>query len=84
MKRLLLLLPLLLLTSCDNEKYKYCVHLETNENISHYVCSRVVSYTKSNLVVMYTRDYGQVNACGDYIQYELPNKCPVCGWEELL
>lgn len=83
--RKLLLLPLLLLTSCkettEKEKYKYCVHFETYSLTVHYVCSRVEYRTDSSWIKMYTKDYGEIEANGNYLIYELPNKCPVCGWE---
>ena len=86
---LLLLLPLLLLTSCGLEnkskpKYNYCVHFETYDQTTHYICSEVRFRADSSWLEMQTRDYGKLNANGNYLIYDLPSKCPVCGWEESL
>ena len=88
MKKLLMLLLLCLsLTSCGLEnksdsKYKYCVHFETYNHTTHYVCSDVKFRIDSTWLEMKTRDFGEIDANGNYFIYDLPQRCPVCGWEE--
>ena len=88
MKKLLMLLLLCLsLTSCSLEdksesKYKSCVHFETYDHTTHYVCSSVRFCSDSAWLEMETRDYGKIYANGDYLIYDLPQKCPICGWKE--
>ena len=79
--KLLLLVPLLLLASCEKE-YNECIHYETSEQVIHYVCSDVKIYVKSDHVYACTRDYGNLELYGNFVVYKLPRRCPVCGWEE--
>jgi len=88
MKKLLMLLLLCLsLTSCGLEnksesKYNYCVHFETYNQTMHYVCSEVKFRADSSWLEMKTRDYGKLHANGNYLIYDLPQRCPICGWKE--
>lgn len=83
MKKLLLLLPLLLLTSCE-ESLTVGVHYKNGDNIVHYACSsaRVID---GNTLRIRTRNDSIQFLNGDYATYDLPSACPICGYEgELL
>lgn len=83
MKKILLLLPLLLFTSCE-ESMTIGVHYKNGDNIVHYACSsaRVI---EGNTLRIRTRDGSTQFLNGDYATYDLPSACPICGYEgELL
>ena len=79
MRKLLLLFPLLLLTSCE-ESLTIGVHFESNGNVVHYACAgtRVV---KGGTLRIRTKGNKVQFISGNYITYDLPNACPVCGYE---
>lgn len=83
MKKILLLLPLLLLTSCE-ESLTVGVHYKNGDNVVHYACSsaRVLS---GNTLRIRTKGNTIQFLNGDYVTYDLPSACPICGYEgELL
>lgn len=83
MKKLLLLLPLLLLTSCE-ESLTIGVHYRSGDNIVHYACSSVRTI-KGNTLQIRTKGNKEQFLNGDYATYDLPSACPICGYDgELL
>lgn len=82
---LLLLLPLLSLTSCGEEEILTVgVHYKNGDNSVHYACSSV-RVIGGNTLRIRTRGNTIQFLNGDYATYDLPSACPICGYEgELL
>lgn len=80
---LLSLLPLLLLTSCE-ESLTIGVHYKNGDNIVHYACSSA-AVVHGNTLRIRTKGNTIQFLNGDYATYDLPSACPICGYEgELL
>ena len=77
--KLLLLFPLLLLTGCQ-ESLTIGVHYRSGENVVHYACSGV-RVVKGDVLRMRLKDNEIQFISGDFVTYDLPGECPVCGWE---
>ena len=80
---LLSLLPLLLLSSCE-ESLTVGVHYRSGDNVVHYACASA-TVIRGNTLRIRTRDGSTQFLNGDYATYDLPSACPICGYEgELL
>jgi len=80
---LLSLLPLLLLSSCE-ESLTIGVHYKNGDNIVHYACSSAM-VMRGNTLRIRTKGSSIQFLSGDYATYDLPSACPICGYEgELL
>ena len=78
-----MLLPLLLLTSCE-ESLTIGVHYKNDDNIVHYACVRARVLIGGTLKIT-TKGNKDQFLNGDYVTYDLPSACPICGYDgELL